>query len=80
MHCCDRTLAAPLLRLRAMRSTLCRRQGVEPFGVNANVYVDAFNLYYGALKGTAYKWLDLDRLCRLSATTRIARTHPGRRW
>ncbi len=30
-----------------------------------NVYVDAFNLYYGALKGTAYKWLDLGRLCRL---------------
>lgn len=23
------------------------------------VYVDAFNLYYGALKGTDYKWLDL---------------------
>jgi hypothetical protein len=33
--------------------------------VIANVYVDAFNLYYGALKGTAHKWLDLDRLCRL---------------
>lgn len=23
------------------------------------VYVDGFNLYYGALKGTSYKWLDL---------------------
>ena len=23
------------------------------------VYVDGFNLYYGALKGTAIKWLDL---------------------
>ena len=23
------------------------------------VYVDGFNLYYGLLKGTAYKWLDL---------------------
>ncbi|MFT3803784.1 MAG: NYN domain-containing protein [Burkholderiaceae bacterium] len=23
------------------------------------VYVDGFNLYYGALKGTPYKWLDL---------------------
>jgi hypothetical protein len=30
----------------------------------ANVYVDGFNLYYGALKGTAYKWLDLDALFR----------------
>jgi hypothetical protein len=24
-----------------------------------NVYVDGFNLYYGSLKGTSYKWLDL---------------------
>jgi len=23
------------------------------------IYVDGFNLYYGALKGTPYKWLDL---------------------
>ncbi len=23
------------------------------------IYVDGFNLYYGALKGTAWKWLDL---------------------
>lgn len=28
------------------------------------VYVDAFNLYYGALKGTRSKWLDLDALCQ----------------
>ncbi len=27
------------------------------------VYVDAFNLYYGAVKGTPYKWLDLSALC-----------------
>ena len=27
------------------------------------VYVDAFNLYYGALKDTPYKWLDLQALC-----------------
>lgn len=26
------------------------------------VYVDGFNLYYGALKGTAYKWLDIQQL------------------
>ena len=26
------------------------------------VYVDALNLYYGALKGTGYKWLDLQKL------------------
>jgi len=29
------------------------------------VYVDGFNLYYGALKGTPCKWLDLAKLCRL---------------
>ena len=29
-----------------------------------NVYIDGFNLYFGALKGTPYKWLDLDALCR----------------
>jgi uncharacterized LabA/DUF88 family protein len=29
-----------------------------------NVYVDGFNLYYGALRGTPYKWLDLGALCR----------------
>lgn len=28
-----------------------------------NVYIDAFNLYYGALKQTPYKWLDQSRLC-----------------
>lgn len=28
------------------------------------VYVDAFNLYYGAIKDTPYKWLDLHALAR----------------
>lgn len=28
------------------------------------VYVDGFNLYYGAVKGTPHKWLDLEALCR----------------
>lgn len=28
------------------------------------VYIDGFNLYYGVLKGTSYKWLNLDALCR----------------
>ncbi|MDL1910886.1 NYN domain-containing protein [Chloroflexi bacterium CFX6] len=27
------------------------------------VYVDGFNLYYGALKGTPYKWLNVMALC-----------------
>jgi hypothetical protein len=29
-----------------------------------NVYVDGFNLYYGALRGTPYRWLDLGELSR----------------
>src|SRR5580698_198555 len=32
---------------------------------NVNVYIDGFNLYYGALKRTPYKWLDLGKLCQL---------------
>lgn len=28
------------------------------------VYIDGFNLYYGAVKGTRYKWVDLAALCR----------------
>ena len=30
-----------------------------------NVYVDGFNLYYGAVRGTPYKWLDIRRLCEV---------------
>jgi hypothetical protein len=38
------------------------RTGQRP---TANVYVDGLNLYYGCLKNTPYKWLDLEALCRL---------------
>jgi hypothetical protein len=30
----------------------------------AAVYIDGFNLYHGALKGTQYKWLDVEALAR----------------
>jgi NYN domain-containing protein len=30
-----------------------------------NVYVDGFNLYYGALKRTPFKWLNLSALCQI---------------
>ncbi|MGH3924843.1 MAG: NYN domain-containing protein, partial [Pseudonocardiaceae bacterium] len=30
--------------------------------MRTNVYVDGFNLYYGCLKDTPYRWLDLDAL------------------
>jgi NYN domain len=33
--------------------------------VRASVYVDGLSLYYAALKGTPYKWLDLRKLSRL---------------
>ena len=33
-------------------------------GRRAIVYIDGLNLYYGALKGTPYKWLDIEKLCR----------------
>jgi uncharacterized LabA/DUF88 family protein len=32
--------------------------------VRTAVYIDAFNLYYGALRSTGYKWLDLRAFCQ----------------
>lgn len=34
--------------------------------MRTNVYIDGFNLYYGCLKGTSHRWLDLDAFCRAS--------------
>lgn len=31
--------------------------------MRTNVYIDGFNLYYGCLKGTPHKWLDLSAFC-----------------
>jgi hypothetical protein len=42
---------------------LVRGYGLE--SVKVNVYVDGFNLYYGCLKGTPYRWLNLQRLAEL---------------
>jgi len=28
------------------------------------VYIDGFNFYYGAVKGTPHKWVDLEAVCR----------------
>lgn len=30
-----------------------------------NIYIDGFNLYYGALRNTPYRWLNPERLCQL---------------
>ena len=32
--------------------------------MRTNIYVDGFNLYYGCLKGSPYRWLDLRALCQ----------------
>ena len=31
--------------------------------LRTNVYIDGFNLYYGALRKTPHRWLDIERLC-----------------
>ena len=33
--------------------------------MSVNIYVDGFNLYYGALRGTPYKWLNLAAMGQL---------------
>jgi uncharacterized LabA/DUF88 family protein len=33
--------------------------------IRTAVYIDGFNLYYGAVRGTPYKWLDLLAMCEL---------------
>ena len=35
--------------------------------MKTNFYIDGFNLSYRAVRGTAYQWLDLLRLCQLLA-------------
>jgi hypothetical protein len=31
--------------------------------VHTHVYIDGFNLYYGLLRGTPHRWLDLEQFC-----------------
>lgn len=33
--------------------------------MTTNVYIDGFNLYYGALRNTPYRWLNPETLCQL---------------
>jgi hypothetical protein len=39
---------------------------VAPVTKRSVVYVDGFNLYYGAVRGSPHKWLDLERFFRLA--------------
>lgn len=32
--------------------------------MKTNFHIDGFNLYYGSLKGTSFRWLDLVQLCQ----------------
>ncbi|GAB4208424.1 MAG: hypothetical protein OHK0022_37940 [Roseiflexaceae bacterium] len=42
--------------------------------LQTTIYIDGFNLYYGALKGTPYKWLNVADLCsRLLTNNTIVR-------
>ena len=34
--------------------------------MKTNVYIDGFNLFYGRLKGTPFKWLDLQNFCEIA--------------
>lgn len=44
--------------------------------MDTHVYIDGFNLYYGLLKGTPYKWLDLERWCdQLLPRNRVTKIH-----
>lgn len=38
--------------------------------MGTNVYIDGLNLYYGSLKKTTLKWLDLEKLCGLLLPSR----------
>ena len=42
--------------------------------MRTSIYIDGFNLYYGAVKDTPYKWLNLDTLCRLLLAMPACRT------
>jgi hypothetical protein len=44
--------------------------------IRTRVYIDGFNLYYGALDKTPFKWLDIVALCRdLLPQNQIERVH-----
>lgn len=54
-------------RLRAASAFLVISSRLELLNVlrpmKTNVYIDAFNFYYGCVRGTRYKWLNLAALC-----------------
>lgn len=47
-----------------MTTTTSTGKGAVDMTSRVMVYIDGFNLYYRALKGTKHKWLDLGALCQ----------------
>ena len=55
----------PPWSLRGPGSEAVPKRAASAFSLlNTFVYVDGFNLYYGAVRGTPYQWLDIDAMCR----------------
>jgi hypothetical protein len=55
----------PRQKLRVNRSTIEAPIGQPDLsGATANVYIDGFNLYYGCLKDTPHRWLDIGAFSR----------------
>jgi uncharacterized LabA/DUF88 family protein len=50
--------------------------------MRTNLYIDGFNLYYGCVKGTPYRWLDLAKFCQamLNPENRINRIRYFTAW
>ena len=51
--------------LRARGCHMAASAFLRTFPIRANVYIDGFNLYYRALQGTSFRWLDIGKLARL---------------
>lgn len=67
----DKTAARYTARERNSLMTIPANSDRHPVGPSAdrsgrsvNIYVDGFNLFYGCLIDSNYKWLDLGALCR----------------
>lgn len=69
--CLDRVLTM-IYREFQRFPLILREKGARPglrirlprfWPMRINIYVDALNLYFGALKGTPYKWLNLKEMC-----------------
>ncbi|MDE2900924.1 MAG: NYN domain-containing protein [Chloroflexota bacterium] len=79
-HLCTLCLVSVLTNVSSLcrlliHPLLPRLQGARlPYGslsfcgrltIRTNVYIDGFNLYYRAVRGTPYRWLDLGKLAGL---------------